>query len=401
MCFAYLASYFDAMRTKISEFFRSSTSSGIILTLCVVLSLAIANSPLGDTFQRILDTSVGFATDLVQLRYSVGLWINDGLMAIFFLMVGLEIKREIVAGELSTARQAALPVLCAVGGAVVPASIYVTINAGELTSTGWGIPMATDIAFALAVVTFLGKRVPPALKIFLAALAIVDDLIAVMVIALFYSSDLHLMYLLYGVVVWMLLIALNRMGVQSLWFYLIPGLFMWYFIHHSGIHATIAGVLTATAIPAAGANKKSPLERLEHSLSIPVSFIIVPVFALANTNITFDGSMVAGLFAPLGLGIIFGLVLGKPIGITLVAWIASRLNIATLPTGFRWRHVVGLGLLAGIGFTMSIFIALLSFKDPFLIAEAKLAVLVGSFISMVSGCALLWRNGNQRRGEAA
>src|SRR5690606_34905149 len=233
----------------VKNFVQAPSSGGVVLFLCVALSLALANSPFADSFDSVLNTALGVETDSVQLRYSVSLWINDGLMAVFFLLVGLEIKRELVSGELSTPRQALLPILCAIGGAIVPAGIYFLVYQGSETASGWGIPMATDIAFALAVVAMMGKKVPVSLKIFLAALAIVDDLIAILVIAFFYSAELDTAYLYYAFGVLMWLVIMNRMGITSLVFYIIPGLFMWYFIHHSGIHATIAGVLTAVTIP--------------------------------------------------------------------------------------------------------------------------------------------------------
>ncbi|MGO3164561.1 MAG: Na+/H+ antiporter NhaA, partial [Sphingobacteriaceae bacterium] len=225
------------MLKTLKNFTSSPTSGGILLFICVLTSLTLANSPLGNSFDNLLNTPIGFETASVHLRYTTALWINDGLMAIFFLLVGLEIKRELVSGELSSPRQALLPILCALGGAIVPAGIYFAINQGTETASGWGIPMATDIAFALAVVAMLGKRVPASLKVFLAALAIVDDLIAILVIAIFYSAELHIVYLGYAAAILALLFIFNRMGVRSLLFYLIPGLFIWYFIHHSGIHA--------------------------------------------------------------------------------------------------------------------------------------------------------------------
>ncbi len=374
------------------NFINSPTSGGIILFICVVVSLVLANSPLGASFERLLNTSLGFETEAVHLKYSVALWINDGLMAIFFLLVGLEIKRELVSGELSTPRQALLPILCAFGGAVVPAGIYLLVNQGTETVSGWGIPMATDIAFALAVVAMLGKRVPVSLKIFLAALAIVDDLIAILVIAIFYSAELHTVYLLYALAILVLLVIFNRMGVKSLAFYLIPGLFIWYFIHHSGIHATIAGVVTAMTIPLAIKGKgEPPLLKLEHALTTPVNYLIVPLFALANTNIRFEDGMLEGLASPLGIGIILGLLLGKPVGIFLMTKLAIVLRIGSMPQGASWTQIVGIGLLAGIGFTMSIFIALLSFSDNLLIAEAKFSILVASLLSGVIGYILLNR----------
>lgn len=378
------------MLKTLRNFVHSPTSGGIILFTCVVVSLALANSPLGASFERILNTSLGFETDSVHLKYSVALWINDGLMAIFFLLVGLEIKRELVSGELSTPRQALLPILCAFGGAIVPAGVYLLVNQGTETASGWGIPMATDIAFALAVVAMLGKKVPVSLKIFLAALAIVDDLIAILVIAVFYSAELHTVYLLYAFALLVLLVIFNRMGIKSLVFYLIPGLFIWYFIHHSGIHTTIAGVLTAMTIPLAVKGKgEPPLLKLEHALTIPVNFLIVPLFALANTNIRFEDGMLEGLVSPLGIGIILGLMLGKPIGIFLMTKLAIVLRIGSMPQDASWIQIIGIGLLAGIGFTMSIFIALLSFSDSLLIAEAKFSILVASLLSGVIGYVLL------------
>lgn len=386
----------------VKNFVQAPSSGGVILFLCVALSLALANSPFADSFDSVLNTALGVETDSVQLRYSVSLWINDGLMAVFFLLVGLEIKRELVSGELSTPRQALLPILCAIGGAIVPAGIYFLVNQGSETASGWGIPMATDIAFALAVVAMMGKKVPVSLKIFLAALAIVDDLIAILVIAFFYSAELDTAYLYYAFGVLMWLVIMNRMGITSLVFYIIPGLFMWYFIHHSGIHATIAGVLTAVTIPLTVKGKgrnASPLLKLEHGLVVPVNFLIVPLFALANTNIRFEDGMLEGLASPLGVGIILGLVLGKPIGVFLMTKLAIVLRIGSMPQGASWMQIIGIGLLAGIGFTMSIFIALLSFSDASMIAEAKFSILIASLISGLLGCILLSRATSTEKEE--
>lgn len=311
-------------------------------------------------------------------------------MAIFFLLVGLEIKRELVEGELSSPKKAALPILAAVGGAVVPALIFTFINRGTDTAGGWGIPMATDIAFALAIITLLGKRVPASLKIFLAALAIVDDLLAILVIALFYTSDLHYMYLLYAAGLVALLVVFNRSGVKKLYFYLIPGLFIWYFIHHSGIHATIAGVLVAMTLPTTPDATESPLEKLEHLLLTPVNFFIMPLFALVNTNIRFGNEMLDGLFTPLGMGIILGLVIGKPLGISLISRLAVRLGFSVLPEGTGWAHIFGVGLLAGIGFTMSVFISLLSFTGRALpLSQAKFSILLASLLAGIAGSIFL------------
>ena len=367
------------------DFFASSNAGGIMLFLCVILSMIIANSPLAGALQNLLDLPLGFETGSVHLKYSVLLWINDGLMAIFFLLVGLEIKREIVEGELSSPRKASLPILCAIGGAAVPAIIYLSFNAGQETAGGWGIPMATDIAFALAVINLLGNRIPSSLKIFLAALAIVDDLIAILVIAFFYSSGIEVSYLLYALAGMVILILMNRFNVLNPYLYLIPGAFIWYFVHHSGIHATIAGVLVAMTIPTNDTAIESPLERLEHALTKPVNFLIIPIFAFANTNITLESEMVGGLTSSLGLGITLGLLVGKPIGILLTSFICTKLKLSTLPEGSNWKHIIGVGLLAGIGFTMSIFIAILSFKDPLHISEAKLSILITSLLAGIIG----------------
>ncbi len=372
------------------EFLQSEFAGGIILIGCVTLSLILANSPLGPGLENILDIKLGFIFGVVDLDYSILTWINDGLMVIFFLMVGLEIKRELVEGELSSPKKAAMPIMAALGGVIIPASIYFLFNKGTETVGGWGIPMATDIAFAIAIVTMLGKKVPLSLKIFLAALAIVDDLMAIMVIAIFYTTDLHYNYLMYAGLLFIMLIVFNRIGVKKLYMYIIPGVFIWYFVHHSGIHATIAGVLVAMTLPTTPDAKESPLEKLEHMIVKPVNFLIMPIFALANTNIKFEEEMIAGLTTPLGLGIILGLFLGKPIGITLVSWIAVKLKISSLPDKAAWMQIVGVGFLAGIGFTMSIFISVLSFTgQTLLLSEAKFSVLVASILSGVAGALLL------------
>jgi len=378
------------------EFFRSGSAGGMILLACVVISLTIANTDWGPLFGNLLATEVG--TSFAGLRYPVLLWINDGLMAIFFLMVGLEIKREMVEGELSSPKKAILPILAAIGGVVVPASIYFLLNKDHETAVGWGIPMATDIAFALAIITLLGKKVPASLKIFLAALAIVDDLMAILVIAIFYTSEVHLNYLMYGLGIFVLLVVFNNLGIKNIFFYVIPGLFIWYFIHHSGIHATIAGVLVAITLPTTPDSTESSLEKLEHALFKPVNFLIMPLFALANTNILIEQEMLGGLFTPLGLGIILGLCVGKPLGIFLLSWISVKAGICRLPAGADWTHVIGVGMLAGIGFTMSIFIALLSFAgNDFLMSEAKFAVLLASLLSGVAGVLFLNRKSKKAK----
>lgn len=369
------------------KFILSGIGGGILLMTCVILALIIANSPLAEALNVLLATPIGFENESVQLRYTTKQWIDDGLMAIFFLLVGLEIKRELVSGQLSSPRQAALPIFAAFGGALLPAAIYMLFNLGTPTQHGWGIPMATDIAFALAVLAMLGDKVPVSLKIFLAALAIVDDLLAILVIAIFYSSELHYSYLMYAGAIFAALLVLNKMGVKNIIFYIIPGMFIWYFIHHSGIHATIAGVLTAMTVPTAVAAKGgiSPLERLEHALATPVNLLIIPIFAFANTAITLHSDMVGGLTSPVGLGIIGGLIVGKSVGITTTCWLCIRFGLSSLPDQASWKQIFGVALLAGIGFTMSIFIAMLSFTDATIIEEAKLAILIGSLLAGLLG----------------
>ncbi|WP_367331503.1 Na+/H+ antiporter NhaA [Sphingobacterium multivorum] len=375
--------------TVFREFLKSSFAGGIILFSCVILALIVANTPLYASVMEFLNKEVGFESDYVHLKYSWLLWLNDGLMAIFFLLVGLEIKREIVEGELSSPSKAILPILAAVGGALLPAIIYFVLNQGTNTANGWGIPMATDIAFALAVITLLGNKVPASLKIFLAALAIVDDLLAILVIAIFYSNGIHATYLFIALGIFLFLIVLNKLGVKAIWAYLIPGLFIWYFVHHSGIHATIAGVLVAMTLPTTPDAEESPLEKLEHLLTKPVNFIIIPLFAFANTLIPIHGEMIGGLTSKLGIGIIFGLIAGKSIGIFLICYIAKKLKIAQLPEGAGWKQIFGVGLLGGIGFTMSIFISILSFDDSMLIEEAKFAVLIASLCAGLLGYVVL------------
>ncbi len=382
------------------KFLHSSQSSGILLILSVGISLLIANSSAGVGFQAILDQKIG--TDIFQLNYPLSIWINDGLMAIFFLLVGLEIKREIVEGELSTFKSASLPIIAAVGGMLVPALIYYFFTQGTDYAKGWAIPMATDIAFSLAIISMLGKKVPLSVKIFLAALAIVDDLGAILVIAMFYTEQIHWDFMAMSALMVVILIIFNFLKVTKHIYYLIPGVFLWYFMHHSGIHATIAGVLLAFTIPTnVSSTEISPLEKLEQKLHMPVNFLIMPLFALANTNITFKDGMVDGLFTDFGYGIIMGLVLGKVVGINLFSWVFIKLKISSLPDKSSWSQMIGAGLLAGIGFTMSIFIALLSFKGhPEIQDEAKFAILIASGISGFAGYALLKYVGKKKLREA-
>lgn len=363
------------------RFFKSNQGAGILLLFCIIFSLLLTNSQFGNSFQKLLNHPLGIL--------SVSHWINDGLMSVFFLLVGLEIKREFLDGELSNFKNASLPILAAIGGMIVPSIIFFSFNNGTPYATGWAIPMATDIAFSLAVLSLI-PNVPSSIRIFLAALAIVDDLGAILVIALFYSGDIHWIYLIYALGIIILLGIFNFFNIRNLTFYVIPGIFLWYFIHHSGIHSTIAGVLLAFMIPATvPQTDESPLEWLEEKLHFPVNYLIMPVFAIANTNILFKAGMVDHLGTTLGLGIIVGLCLGKTIGITLFSFVGIKTNLSQLPEKAKWSQMIGAGFLAGIGFTMSIFIALLSFQDTDIQNEAKFSILVASFLSGILGYIIL------------
>jgi len=371
------------------NFFESKYTGGILLIICVILSLITANSAWGPAFENFLSTELGYNSESLHLRYPLLLWINDGLMAIFFLLVGLEIKRELVEGELSSFKQASLPIFAAIGGMLFPALLYLLFNAGSEAVHGWGIPMATDIAFAVAILSLLGKNIPLSLKVFLTALAIVDDLGAILVIAFFYTSELHTQYIPHIIGFLCILGILNYFNVKTIAFYLVPGIFLWYFVHSFGVHATIAGVLTAFFLPTTVDSVESPLEKLEHALIKPVNFLIMPIFAFANTNIRFQPEMIDGLFSNLSLGIIAGLLIGKPLGIYLMSFLAVKLKISKLPGGVKWAQITGAGMLAGIGFTMSIFIALLSFTGATNQVQAKFSILVASILAGTIGYLML------------
>lgn len=387
------------MLIKINQFFRpfrefiqTKVTGGIILLICVVLALIIVNSPLRELYHHIFEMNIGISLDQYSFNKSIHFWINDGLMAIFFLLVGLEIKRELLEGELSDIKKSSLPIIAALGGMLVPAIFYSILNINTSEISGWGIPMATDIAFAVAIMSILGKKVPIGLKIFLTALAIVDDLGAIIVIAFFYTQELNLAYLFYAGIVMILLYGLNISRVKSLNAYLPLGILLWFFIYKSGIHATISGVLLALMIPTNKSNKISPLELLEHLLNKPVSFIIMPLFALSNTDIIFQKEAFASLGTNVGIGIISGLFLGKVIGITLFSYIAIKLlKISQLPRNTSWLQMTGAGFLGGIGFTMSIFIALLSFNDVEWQSTAKISILIASVLSGLIGYLILAR----------
>ncbi|HEX9928837.1 MAG TPA: Na+/H+ antiporter NhaA [Pyrinomonadaceae bacterium] len=365
-------------------FFDSEKTGGILLIICTVVSLALANSFLGEKYLSIWHFYVG--------GLSIEHWVNDGLMAIFFLLIGLELQRELYNGELSSFKNALLPIIAALGGVVVPALIHFSLNAGTESQAGIGIPMATDIAFALGVLAILGNRVPASLKVFLAALAVIDDLCAIIVIAVFYTAELSFLYLLGALGVWGLLFVLSRFfKVMSLAPYLIGGALMWFLMLKSGVHATIAGVLLAFTIPfsAIEDDAESPSHRLEHFLHKPVAFVILPIFALANTGIVIGADWYQNLLSANSLGIIGGLVLGKPLGITLICFVAVSIGICRLPLDLSWRHIFGAGILGGIGFTMSIFITNLAFVGSAeTINASKTAILLASLIAGTIG--FLW-----------
>lgn len=380
-----------AMRkTNLAQILNPGVISGIFLLGCVAASLFVANSPWGSSFQKLLSLELGISSPYFHLKYPLLVWINDGLMAIFFLLVGLEIKHEIIHGDLASPKKAALPILAAIGGAITPALIYFAFNSGKETAPGWGIPMATDIAFVLAIITVLGKNIPSSLKVFLMALAIVDDLLAIVVITFFYNTELQIANLLYALLGVSLLLLFNLSGVKELLYYLIPGLFIWYFIHHSGIHASIAGVILAMTLPARTTSVISPVEKLKQLLTHPVNFIIMPLFALANTNIEFVPEMSEHIFSPLGLGIFLGLLTGKPLGIVFMSGLAIKARLAELPQSITLKHLLGAGILGGIGFTMSIFISNLSFVSHSAYqSQAKFSILLASIASAIAGSLFL------------
>jgi NhaA family Na+:H+ antiporter len=377
----------DIRRQKLTEtfknFFGNERSGAILLVACTAASLIVANSPISPVYLHFWHSYAG--------PLSVEHWVNDGLMAIFFLLIGLELERELYSGELSSFKNALLPIIAALGGVAVPALIHLGFNFGLPTQAGIGIPMATDIAFAVGVLALLGNRVPASLKVFLVALAVMDDLCAIVIIAVFYTAKLSLLYLGLAFAVLALLVVLNRMRVMSLLPYLVGGALVWYFMLMSGVHATIAGVLTAFTIPFSRASDDaaSPSHKLEHFLHMPVAFVILPIFALANTGIVVGGDWAAELSTPNSVGVIAGLVAGKPLGITLASFAAVTFGICRLPLDLNWRHVFGAGLLGGIGFTMSIFITNLAFTgEASAINASKMAILLASLTAGTAG--FLW-----------
>ncbi|HUP01535.1 MAG TPA: Na+/H+ antiporter NhaA [Gemmatimonadota bacterium] len=420
------------------DFVHLEASGGIVLLVCTIAALGWANSPLAGSYHALWETRLSIGLGDRILAESLLHWINDGLMALFFFVVGLEIKREIMAGELASPRRAGLPIAAAIGGMVVPAALYAALNPDGPGATGWGVPMATDIAFALAVITVLGDRIPAALKVFLTALAIVDDLGAILVIALFYSGGIAWMALGVGGAALAASLLANRVHVRHPVAYALLGLVAWLFFFQSGVHATVAGVLLAMTIPvrrridsgeflARGQalldefseasefrssqlvnqgqqeaihaleqvceDVETPLQRLEDTLHPWVVYGVLPLFALANAGVTLEGGMLAELGSRIGLGILLGLVIGKQLGITLFAWLGVRSGLAELPADIGWRQIYGVAWLGGIGFTMSLFIAGLAFGEGPQLATAKLAVLLASLLSTTGGVLILRRNG--------
>ena len=424
----------EKLTYPIQEFLHQEASGGILLIIATVIALAWANSPFAESYHHLWHTYLSIDLGGIGLKYSLHHWINDGLMVIFFFVVGLEIKRELLVGELSSAKKAALPIAAALGGMIFPALIYTLFNLGTEGASGWGIPMATDIAFVVGILALLGKRVPLALKIFILALAIVDDLGAVLVIAIFYTSNISFTSLLIGGGFLVLLIAMNRMRVRNLLIYTLVGVGLWLAFLKSGVHATVAGVLLAFTIPVSSRinTKKfknetesllkdfdnagehgdnvltnsdrlsiidqienncekilTPLQRFEHGLHPWVSFFIMPVFALANAGVTIGSGLTSAITHPVSIGIVLGLFLGKQIGIFAFSYIAVKLKLASEPEGVSWKKIYAASVLAGIGFTMSLFIANLAFNSPELLNISKVGILAGSLLSGIIGFIIL------------
>ena len=363
------------------EFFESEKSGGLILIVCTLVSILVANSALGADYQAFWNTQFG--------GHSIVQWVNDGLMAIFFLLIGLELEREVYKGELSNFKDALLPIFAALGGMIVPAGLFLLFNYGTETQSGTGIPTATDIAFALGILSLLGNRVPTSLKIFLTALAVIDDLGAILIIAFFYTKTIIWSNLFISVGIFVLLLVINKLKVTKLFPYLIGGVAMWYFMLNSGVHATITGVLLAFAIPFRNNDKKSTSYTLQHFLHKPVAFIILPVFALANTAFVLSGDIGQTLSQNYSIGIALGLIVGKPLGIFLLSFLAVSLGLCKLPEDLNWKSILGVGFLGGIGFTMSIFIALLAFDNESFITNSKFVILLASLVAGLIGFLIL------------
>ena len=376
----------------IKNFFSREEKSGILLLLFATLALITVNSPLQSLYYDVKYTDIPINLGDFNFTKSVSHWVNDGLMAIFFFVIGLELKREILEGELSSFDRMVLPAIAAVGGMAAPALIYILININNPENmSGWAIPTATDIAFSLAVLLIIGKSVPLSLKVFLLSLAIIDDLGAVLIIAFFYTAEISSIYLLYSLIVFGLLVVVNLSGNQRMYIYMILGIFLWYFVLKSGVHATIAGVLLATTIPNNVENNvdHSMLKHLEHKLHNFVGILVLPVFAFFNSDINFSDVTMSSVYSPLSMGVILGLLLGKPIGITLFTYVGMKTKLFSLPENVTLKDVFGLSLLCGIGFTMSLFINGLAFTETYLIDSSKLGIFIGSIVSAIAGYLIL------------
>ncbi|MEO7530888.1 MAG: Na+/H+ antiporter NhaA [Sediminibacterium sp.] len=381
---------FNKLFSPIRDFINDSRATGIILIVCTITSIFLANISFTQNFYTGLWQKAIHVTGNthIHLPETYLLLINDVLMTLFFFLVGMEIKRELTIGELASLRKSMLPVLAALGGMVCPAVIFSFYNFHTPGKSGWGIPMATDIAFSLGVLSLLGKKVPIQLKIFLAALAIIDDLGAVITIAIFYTATLHLMYLAFAAIAVLVLILLNRSKAENLFLYIIPAIALWYCIFNSGVHATIAGVITSFCMPLKN------LAKLEHTLYKPVNFIIMPLFALANTAIIFPHSISEVFTSSISTGVMVGLILGKPLGIFFFSFIAIKLGIASLPSNTNYKQLWGIGLLGGIGFTMSIFTSTLAYSSESLQVISKVSVIAGSLVASIMGFTYLYRSKN-------
>ena len=390
----------SAMRAT-REFLQQESAGGIVLMVAALLALVLANSPLAGGYFGALSTEVAVTVGGAGVVKPALLWINDGLMALFFFLIGLEVKREVLQGQLSSWQQSSLPLLAAIGGMALPALVFLSVNmASPANMNGWAIPAATDIAFALGVLALLGSRVPAALKALLLAIAVIDDIGAIAIIALFYTPGVETAMLAIAAAILVVLALVGRARVSTSIPYIVLGVALWFFVLKSGVHATLAGVALAMTVPLYDRSGDPVLERMEHALHPWVAFLVVPIFALANAGVSLAGVEPAALVAPLPLGIALGLIVGKQLGIFGFAWLAVKAGVSTLPDGISWRHVWGLSLVAGIGFTMSLFIGNLAFADPALIDQVKLGVLSGSLVAALAGVAILMGAGNKIEQEA-
>ena len=379
----------SSISKPLREFIQLEYASGIILLAGVLIAIVWANSSWHDGYHHLWETMLPVGWNNFKLDLSLHAWINDGLMAVFFFVIGLELKREFLEGELSSVKKAMLPMSAALGGMIVPALIYFLFNRNTDAANGWGIPMATDIAFALALLSMAGKHVPLSVKVFLSALAVADDLGAVLVIAFFYTAEINFSMLGLGAVFLTLLFAGNRMNVKSSWFYLVIGLVVWVCFLLSGVHATIAGVLVAFTIPMSTKNGYSPLKKMEHILHPWVAFLIMPIFAVANSGIVIGSGFLSNIVNTVSIGVTTGLVLGKFLGILLFTWLMVKLKFGVLPEGSTWRHITGVALLGGVGFTMSLFIGGLAFDNPTYVEQAKYGILIASVVAGIAGSIVL------------